>query len=94
MSDHDVFMNLIFLGLVYGVGYWIWFVRRGDSGDSIEDYLERHPKTLRHGRVHCYRCGSGSIYLRPVGSGGRTVINAHICRQCGTKLYKSVTRLD
>jgi hypothetical protein len=21
----------------------------GDSGDSIEDYLERHPRTLRHG---------------------------------------------
>ncbi len=67
VSDHDVFMNLIFFGLVYGVGYTIWFVLRGDSGDSIEDYLERHPKTLRDGRVHCYRCGSGSIYLRPVG---------------------------
>lgn len=65
------------------------FFRPPTNTDTLEDYLRRHPKCRKNGRVFCYRCGSSSIYLYRWGYGRGWIQNLHICRQCGTKLYQS-----
>lgn len=61
------------------------------NGRSFEDYKREHSANVAGGRVSCFHCGSNSIYLRNAGGGFGRVLNSHVCRQCGTELYRSFT---
>lgn len=62
------------------------------GAESLDDYKRRHPECVKNGRVRCYRCGSASIYLYRWGYGPGWITNLHLCRQCGTNLYRSTIK--
>jgi len=92
MDEYDLlFRGSIGLLVVAGI---LWFLKmlffpRSPGLDTLDGYLEKHPKCLKNGRVHCRRCGSGSIYLYRWAYGPGWLQNLHVCRQCGAKLYQS-----
>lgn len=61
------------------------------TGRSFEDYKREHAANVSAGRVTCFQCGGNSLYLRNRGRGFGRVLNSHVCRQCGTELYRSFT---
>jgi hypothetical protein len=58
---------------------------------TLEEYLRKNPNSKASGGgIRCHLCESRNIYLWflncPQSTGGKKV---HICRGCGTKLYRS-----
>ena len=86
-------LPLILLGFV-GWKLYGFFKRRGKD-DTLDGYLKRHPDARRNGRLHCHNCDGNSLHVRGLGRTfwSKDVINAHICRQCGTVLYRSVSKM-
>lgn len=60
---------------------------------TFEGYKQLHPSHIRNGRVSCYSCGGAGVTIRRIGNGLGYILNSHVCRQCGTELYRSKTRL-
>jgi hypothetical protein len=58
---------------------------------TIDEYREQYPQSVdRRGVPVCHKCNSGNIYLwwllgPQAGYGPKK----HICRNCGTALYRS-----
>jgi len=53
---------------------------------TVDAYLKDHPDAQRGGGgLACFKCRSGSMYL----SFWRGLGAVHICRSCGTHLYRS-----
>lgn len=67
------------------------WVKTFTDGRGFSDYKEAHSANVRGGKVTCCSCGSDSIYLRRLGTGFGSVLNSHVCRQCGSELYRSKT---
>lgn len=63
------------------------------NGRTFDDYKNNHGANVKNGRVTCYSCGSSSIYLRRAGNSLINILNSHVCRQCGTELYRSKTKM-
>jgi hypothetical protein len=79
-------MPLLALIVIALLGYLIFF-RVG--GRTFAEYKSHHPNAFQDGKVKCYNCDSDDILLRPLGSSLFSIRNSHICRQCGTELYRS-----
>ena len=95
MFDATIVTQLIPTILVLIVGWALYQrLRRRTGPGTRDDYVKRHPDTVRNGRVHCHNCGTSSLHVRGIGRTffTRNLINAHICRQCGTVLYRSVAK--
>lgn len=75
------------IALVYGA-YRLVSVSDKKSFDS---YRKAHKGFVKDGRVRCYVCGGGSIYLRTSSFTPFTLKSSHVCRGCGTELYQSIT---
>lgn len=58
---------------------------------TFDGYTKQYPGLLRNGRVKCKKCGSDSIYIQKCSDILSTMQNEHICRTCGTTLYRSRT---
>ena len=80
-------MFVLVVGLIIAVA--LFSLGSYGATDTFEDYRAKHPDAVHKGRVHCYQCGGGSIYLRRAGNVPGRVFNTHVCRQCGTTLYRS-----
>jgi hypothetical protein len=50
-------------------------------------YRGEFPKLVSNRGVQCYKCNGSNIGTERLM--GQTYMRAHICRQCGTKLYYS-----
>lgn len=58
---------------------------------SFEDYKRLHPSHIGNGRVSCFSCEGTGIAIRRVGYVGFDIVNSHVCRQCGSELYRTKT---
>jgi len=54
-------------------------------GNGFAWYCAQSPKNFRDGRVHCSACDSANIRTERLMN--QTYVRAHVCGQCGTKLY-------
>jgi hypothetical protein len=81
------------IGIVAFVAFWMIQAAVLEKDRTFEDYKRKYPECFKHGRVTCSACGGTSIYLRKVGEGLGFIINAHVCRQCGTDLYRTPSKV-
>lgn len=51
---------------------------------TYEEYNQRHPHLVSEGKVVCVN----QVYIQRIGNVGTTILNSHICRHCGTTLYR------
>lgn len=85
------FFAVWFFVLFLIVAFWVVRILMVSSLPSIEEYKQGNPKAVdRHGNVRCVHCNSNNIYLwwlfgPQVGFGPKK----HICRKCGSTLWKS-----
>lgn len=78
---------------LFVIGVLIVAYLRRQSVPTFDQYQAQHPNLVNNGRVTCRQCGGGSIYLRVAGrSFSGVVTNVHVCRTCGTNLYRSTSR--
>jgi hypothetical protein len=54
-----------------------------------DQYVAEHPETQSADGVHCYRCGSRHIELWTFFEPAFGSPKVHVCRHCGTRLYRS-----
>ena len=83
----------LIIGLVVLGGPLIYLITTFTKGRSFEDYKKEHPGHVQNGKVKCYKCGANAVFVRRVGNGLATILNSHVCRHCGTELYRSETSL-
>lgn len=79
--------GFIFVGLKVADG--LSKISTFTDGKSYEDYKEEHPDFVRKGKIFCYHCDTHDIYLNKAGHTPSSQLNSHVCRNCGTELYRS-----
>jgi len=57
---------------------------------TLEAYKHKNPDSVRNGKVSCSKCGGSNIWMKQVSRSPRGVVHSHLCRQCGSELYRSV----
>jgi hypothetical protein len=88
-------LAFVLIALALGVGAFIatfYWTRNWDKGRGLAEYKTANPNCARGSNVTCHSCGAANIYLRRNGGGFGYILNSHVCRQCGTELYRSKTR--
>jgi hypothetical protein len=58
---------------------------------SLGDYRSNNPRSFdKNGKfVSCGACGGSQIWVKRLGSTRHGIHNSHICKQCGTELWRS-----
>lgn len=66
-------------------------IRNYQTIPTFDQYKTAHPGLVVKGKVTCVHCGGNQLYLKQAGNLGTRILNLHICRTCGTSLYRSET---
>jgi len=56
---------------------------------TFDEYSRANPHLVNNGRVSCVKCNGSSIFLQRVATMPTSIISHHVCRTCGTALYRS-----
>lgn len=58
---------------------------------TMQDYQHRYPSSFdANGRFReCHECGANSIFMKERGFTSYGTHHSHLCRQCGTELWRS-----
>ncbi|ERP98968.1 hypothetical protein Q666_16840 [Marinobacter sp. ES-1] len=60
------------------------------KGNTIDDYRKAHPESFEGKEFKaCHNCGDRSIWVKQMGITRYGIHNQHICRTCGTALWRS-----
>jgi hypothetical protein len=60
------------------------------DGQSFGDYKLAHPSCFDGSKFKgCHNCGANSVWIKAVGNTKYGIHNQHICRTCGTALWRS-----
>lgn len=89
----NFFAIAFIIGLVVIGGSLFYFMTTFTKGRSFEDYAKEYPGHIQNGKVKCYKCGANAVFVRRVGNSLTAILNSHVCRHCGTELYRSETPL-
>ncbi|MEW6645818.1 MAG: hypothetical protein AB1450_01290 [Pseudomonadota bacterium] len=85
----SLFEGLLPLIVLFAVFWFLFVRRRGKAPISFDDYKRKYPKHVSEGKVGCYNCGARDIHIQVAETSPRSRTNVHICRQCGSELYRS-----
>lgn len=89
-STVSVFSIAIFAVVFLAVAYGVYSsVRKLKSVPSFAEYRENNPEAFKEGKVQCNQCSGWDIFLKEVGRAGSSIINFHVCKSCGSTLYRS-----
>jgi hypothetical protein len=92
MDMFVLIFGLMFVLIVVGLITTFYMTQNWDKARGLAAYTAANPSCVRGGNVTCRSCGASNIYLRRRGNGFLYILNSHVCRQCGTELYRSKTR--
>lgn len=86
-------MFLLFFSLIVGflIFDFIRGIRKHKFIETFDKYQLLHPDLIKDGIVYCYKCNCKDIYIQNVGYTTSSMLNKHLCRTCGTTLYRSKT---
>ena len=87
-----IFGLIVLLNVAHNISSPIVRLLTYTRKNSLDDYQKRHPGLVENGRVACHSCGGRSIFFRNEGKALIYRLNSHVCRTCGTELYRSRTR--
>lgn len=89
----DLTGGIFFLGFLFVVGAVIHEAIKSKKKAKHESqwnyrwYVGEFPELCRDGVVRCYQCHSSKLAIHLSESLG---LRAHVCVQCGTRLYYSI----
>lgn len=65
--------------------------RHFTEGHSLEDYRRAHPRSFGRdgGFAGCHNCGGRGIRMDRFATTWKGVHHRHVCRQCGSELWRS-----
>jgi DNA-directed RNA polymerase subunit RPC12/RpoP len=88
------FLSLLPLLLIFVVIYFLYKTFKGgiekyqDTPTFIE-YKRLNATLIDDGKVACIYCGGNHIFLKQVGKTPKSILNLHVCKTCGSTLYRS-----
>lgn len=56
---------------------------------TFDEYRASNSSLVCDGKVQCRNCSGTNIFLKNVGNTNNHLLNFHICKSCGTTLYRS-----
>jgi len=84
---------IILLGIAAFIGFMFFRLKSKinnfTNGKTYEDYKNDYPGFIKEGKAYCHKCNTHEIFVKQVGSTPQSILNSHICRNCGTELYRS-----
>lgn len=66
-------------------------IRKYKRIPTFQDYKDKHPDSVTPNGVKCSQCGGHQIFVQKAGHMNSTILNLHLCKQCGSTLYRSST---
>ena len=88
-----------YLFFIFPIGFFalVFFIfsqitkgfRKYKSTPTFAEYSSANPHLVESGKVICSTCGGNQIYVRLVGNVGVKQLNFHVCKTCGSNLYRS-----
>lgn len=84
-------MPLLFVSIALLLIYHARRLIQFFSLPTVQQYVARNPSASHErGGLNCVTCGSSSIYIWwLLGPGQGSGPKKHVCRSCGTDLYRS-----
>ena len=87
LFDHYLAFPILIGGIIFFVFFMVY--KRYKSIPTLSEYKTLNPNLVNHGQVTCVHCSATNIYLRAIGSIGTKIFNVHVCKTCGSELYRS-----
>jgi hypothetical protein len=82
-------MSLLFPIVFIVIGFFIFRgLKKHYSIPTFDDYCNAHSELVKDGKITCYKCSGNDIFVKPVGN---SLLNHHLCKTCGTTLFRSST---
>jgi len=58
---------------------------------TFKEYKANNPELVNNGNVICIECGGAHVYIRISSVQQGKILNTHVCKTCGTNLYRSLS---
>jgi hypothetical protein len=85
-------MDLFALAVLVGVGYLIFSLfKKHFSIPTFDNYRSKYPDLVKDGKIKCHKCSGSDIFVKEVGNTPTSILNHHLCKTCGTTLFRSST---
>lgn len=85
-------MSSIFPIALIVIGFFIFrgFMKHA-STPTFDQFLSRNPDLVKDGKISCPKCSGKDIFVKEIGKTPTSLLNHHICKTCGTTLFRSST---
>lgn len=65
--------------------------KKHTSLPTFDDYRSSHSELVKDGKITCYKCSGNDIFVKTVGGTPISLLNHHMCKTCGTTLFRPTT---
>ena len=85
-------MSLAYLIGAAVIGFFIFKgLGKHTSLPTFDGYQAAHPELVKDGKISCFKCSGNDVAIRQIGKTPTSLLNHHICKTCGTTLFRSST---
>jgi DNA-directed RNA polymerase subunit RPC12/RpoP len=90
----SAFVSLLPLLFIFMIIYFFYRTFKGgiekyQDTPTFVEYKRLNPTLIDDGQVTCVHCGGKHIFLKQVGKTPKSILNFHVCKTCGSTLYRS-----
>jgi hypothetical protein len=85
-------MSILLPVVLVVIGFF--FVRgfmKHTSTPTFDEFRGRNPELVKDGKICCPKCAGNDVFVKEVGKTPTSLLNHHICKTCGTTLFRSST---
>ena len=85
-------MSLMFSAVLLLIGFFfIKGLKKHASTPTFDEYRSKNSELVKDGKIFCHKCSGTDIFVKEVGKTPVSLLNHHICKTCGTTLFRSTT---
>ncbi len=85
-------MSLMFpIGLAVIAFFVFRAFQKHASTPTFDTYRSTHPELVKDGKIICHKCAGTDIFVKEIGKTPTSLLNHHMCKTCGTTLFRSTT---
>ncbi|MDH2916379.1 MAG: hypothetical protein PXX77_05810 [Gallionella sp.] len=85
-------MSFMFPVVLVVIGFFFYRAfKKHSSTPTFDDYRNNYPELVKDGKITCHKCSGKDIFVKTIGKTPTSLLNHHLCKTCGTTLFRSST---
>jgi hypothetical protein len=91
-GKREMNLSLLFPIVFAVIGIFIFLAfKKHTSLPTFDQYRSNHPELVKDGKIACHKCSGNDIFVKTIGHTPTSLLNHHLCKTCGTTLFRSST---